>query len=265
MFRALSLSLAAVATLGVLAACSADPTPTPSPSPTPTVEPTSTPTATPSGPAATATATPIVIDVPNGQAVTLAPTQDAAIWEGFNTTANGSGPNLFAGNNNRGRARRALLQFDIAGEIPAGATIHSVTLVVNTNKVPMTATIEPFALHPLLASWGEGSSNSGDSGAGIEAREDDVTWTWRKYNYLAWGVEHPGGHFPERASAKTITDTWPSTDALVLDVQTWLDDPSANHGWIIIGDENAPQTVRRFDSREGATPPALTIIYVPSS
>jgi hypothetical protein len=263
MLRVLSLSLLTIASLGLLAACGSDPTPTPSP--TPTIEPSPTPTATPSGPAPTATPTPIVIDVANGQATTLVPSQDATIWAGFDTTASGSGPNLFAGNNNRGQARRALLQFDIASAIPAGATIHAVSLAMSTNKVPMTGTPEPIALHPLLSSWGEGSSDAGDSGAGIEAREDDVTWAWRKYNSLSWETEHRGGLYPPLASAKTVSDSWPSNDALVLDVQTWLDDPSTNHGWIIVGDENTPQSVRRFDSREGTTPPALTVIYVLSS
>ncbi len=47
------------------------------------------------------------------------------------------------------------------------------------------------------------------------------------------------------------------------DVQTWLDSPATNFGWIVIGKEQALTTAKRFGSREG-TPvlrPSLTVTY----
>jgi hypothetical protein len=51
---------------------------------------------------------------------------------------------------------------------------------------------------------------------------------------------------------------------MVADVQSWLEDPAGNHGWILIGDESAATTVKRFDSREHPDPgvqPLLTIEF----
>src|SRR5262249_11447282 len=72
-------------------------------------------------------------------------------------------------------------------------------------------------------------------------------------------------------SASTIvsaigTYTWGSSSQMVADVQDWLDAPSANFGWIVIGEESTPTTAKRFDSRENPTPanrPKLTIVFSP--
>ena len=44
--------------------------------------------------------------------------------------------------------------------------------------------------------------------------------------------------------------TWESTSQLVADVQSWLDNPTANFGWLLLGDESKPQTTKRFDSKD---------------
>ena len=43
------------------------------------------------------------------------------------------------------------------------------------------------------------------------------------------------------------------------DVQSWLDDPASNFGWLVLGDESEIPTAKRFDTRESASPPVLTI------
>ena len=61
--------------------------------------------------------------------------------------------------------------------------------------------------------------------------------------------------------------TWNSTPELVADVQSWLDSPSTNYGWILIGNENESSTAKRFDSKENAIEsdrPLLKVIYTPS-
>jgi hypothetical protein len=51
---------------------------------------------------------------------------------------------------------------------------------------------------------------------------------------------------------------------MLADIQMWLNQPSTNFGWEIIGDELGGETTKRFASRELlnlADRPALTISY----
>jgi len=96
---------------------------------------------------------PATVDIPNAQTVTLIPVHDATIWEWDASTASGAGPNLFAGNNRQGQARRALLKFDVAGAVPAGATVVFASLTMKTNKGPSGGAVGSFSLHRLLMSW----------------------------------------------------------------------------------------------------------------
>ena len=72
-----------------------------------------------------------------------------------------------------------------------------------------------------------------------------------------------------RVSARTALAgsafyTWESTRPLVQDVQLWISAPRRNFGWILIGDETAPQSAKRFASRESSDPllrPLLEVTY----
>ena len=49
---------------------------------------------------------------------------------------------------------------------------------------------------------------------------------------------------------------------MVADVQSWLDNPATNFGWLVLGDESMMMmTAKRFDTRESNNPPVLTIQY----
>jgi hypothetical protein len=53
---------------------------------------------------------------------------------------------------------------------------------------------------------------------------------------------------------------------MTADVQIWLDNPTQNFGWILIGNEVDANSSKRFETRETADPllrPSLTIKYVP--
>jgi spore coat protein A len=52
---------------------------------------------------------------------------------------------------------------------------------------------------------------------------------------------------------------------MVQDVQAWLDDPSHNFGWILVGESDVAATSKRFDSRNGSptAAPQLTITFQP--
>ena len=257
------------------------PTLTPPPSPTatpvaPTVTPPPSPTATPVAPTATPvvpTATPVAPTATPPQVtesvVDLGPSKDNTLYEstgGF--LSNGAGAHLFAGKTSGGDIRRAVLAFDVAGQIPAGAIIKSVILELRMSRSTSGAgTIE---LHRLLADWGEGTSDvSGNEGRGTPSTEGDATWVHRSFSTESW--QTPGGDFSPTVSAGTPVSgiasyTWGSTAQMVDDVQSWLDDPSSNFGWILIGNEASIHTTKRFDSRENATAasrPVLTVTFTP--
>lgn len=201
--------------------------------------------------------------------VTLAPVQDNTLFEAASAAtlrSNGAGIHLFAGNTARVGVRRALLQFDIAGSIPAGATIESVSVELTMSKT--IAGTMPMALHRVSTAWGEGASDAaGQEGRGTTPAGNDATWQHARFNQVNWTTQ--GGDFTGAASGTTNVAgngryTWPSTAALVADVQSWLDTPEQNFGWIMIGNEDVTTTAKRFNSREHpteSTRPALIITY----
>jgi len=197
----------------------------------------------------------------------LNPIKDNTLYESSDgSVSNGAGSHLFSGTNGRGEIRRALIAFDIAGNIPAGATISSVSLRLNMSRT--AAGPATVSLHEVLADWGQGSSDAqGNEGGGIDSASGDATWVHRFFDAESW--EKPGGDFSEAASAGTTVGgrgpyIWGPTSELVADVQSWLDNPDFNFGWALIGDENSSQTTKRFNSMENpiqASRPVLTVEF----
>lgn len=112
--------------------------------------------------------------------VALTPNIDNTMY-GTGDESDGLGNHLFAGLNGQSETLRSLIRFDVAGSVPAGATINSVspTLTIDTPS-SHSATVE---LHRLTASWGEGTSNDGLSsegggGSGSPATTGDATWNF---------------------------------------------------------------------------------------
>lgn len=201
--------------------------------------------------------------------VTLTPAKDNTLIENpAGARSNGSGAAMFAGRVSQATnpVRRAVLAFDVAAAIPAGSTITSVSLtLVNTSQNAGPADLE---LYRLEADWGEGAS-AGDGGSGANAQPGDATWIHTHFDTELWTT--PGGDFVATVSASEVvagpgTYTWDSTPALVADVQNMLDQPTLNFGWIILGDESAPSTVKRFATRSANDPidrPQLTVAFIP--
>jgi len=172
------------------------------------------------------------------------------------------------GQNDNGTVRRGLLRFDIAGAVPKGATITSVSLTLHCAQAGGGGQ-QPISLHRLLADWGEEDS-FGFGGGGTFAEPGDATWLHTFFPTEFW--ETPGGDFDATVSITRLVGgtgfyTWSSTDQAVADVQSWLDDPAANFGWLLLGNEAVLQTVRKFDTRESPAPanwPRLTIGFEPA-
>jgi hypothetical protein len=180
--------------------------------------------------------------------------------------ANGSGPFFFAGRTAQGQnsVRRALLWFDVVAALPDHAIVESVTLtVLVTQGNPQMREIR---LHRVLADWGEGAS-AASGGNGRPSEPGDATWIHTFHGYDFW--THSGGQFAGRVSARTDVAgsgfyTWESTNHMVQDVRQWNSAPRRNFGWILVGDETEPQTVKRIASRENpdlALRPVLEVTY----
>lgn len=197
--------------------------------------------------------------------VTLTPVRDNSMYQEYTENSNGAGY-LFAGRAGGGGIRRALVRFDVAAALPAGATIDTVELRLTVSRSSADQPL-PASLHRVLADWGEAGSNAGErSGSGAAAQPGDATWTDRFFPASDW--LSPGGEFVAAASAAATIGgegvwTFASNSELTADVQAWLDAPESNFGWILRGDESSPGTARRLDSREAALAnrPTLTIEY----
>jgi hypothetical protein len=180
--------------------------------------------------------------------------------------SNGAGPYFFAGRTGQasGSIRRGLIAFDVAAYVPAGATVTGVRLTLHLSQT--NAGAAAVGLHRVLRAWGEGAS-SASGGSGAPAASGDATWIHTFFPQSLW--TSPGGDFAGLPSASAVVDqtgtyAWGSTPEMVADVQSWLEDPGANHGWILLGDESAATTVKRFDSRENpdaGVRPLLTIEF----
>lgn len=201
--------------------------------------------------------------------ISLSPSKDNTLYEdAMGSVSNGAGESMFSGRTNTGGIRRALVAFDIAGNIPAGSSINSVSLTLHMSRT--VALDETTSLRRLTANWGEGTSDAAlMEGTGAPATTGDATWLHTFFNTVFW--TNPGGDFAGTDSASVVVGaigfyTWGSTPQMVADVQGWLDNPATNDGWIIIGNEAVVTTAKRFDTRENATPsnrPVLQIDYTP--
>lgn len=205
--------------------------------------------------------------------LTLPASKDATLYKHPDgTQANGSGQRFFVGRTEQTvdlDVRRGLLAFPVGGSIPPGSVIHSVSLRLYMSRTQ--AGSQPVALHLALADWGEGASVApGQEGFGAPAEPGDATWLHTFYPASFWSV--PGGDFDPVASATTQVGgngfyTWTSA-ALAADVQLWVDNPTTNFGWVLLGNEAVQTTAKRFEGRTAdnqSRRPQLTIDFTPGS
>lgn len=211
------------------------------------------------------------------ETVYLNPSKDNTLYEQPDKSkiSNGAGRYIFSGNTKEGSGkdtRRALLQFDFS-TIPEGSTVTDVSLQLFMSRT-IDGTTRSKSLHRVTKSWGEAGSNAdGEEGTGTDAQLDDATWFHRFFVEEESGTfwSNPGGDFDSAASGSgnvgssngpyTFTGT-----GMVTDAQFWLDNPAANHGWLLRGAEgnNQSETARQYGSRESPNAgerPLLTVTY----
>ena len=218
---------------------------------------------------------PLIPMLSTADEVLIAAGADNTLYEdSLGSVSNGSGAIMVAGRTNGevDSIRRAVLFFDVAGNIPHGAVVESVALSLYLNKGNGGA--REMRLHRLLTDWGEGASVTDGGGLGATAEPGDATWLHTFYPDAFWGSD--GGRYVGRVSASQLVGTaggnndlagsytWPSTDRLVDDVRRWVKKPSRNYGWILVGDESVKQTAKQFASRESVSSelrPMLEVTY----
>ncbi len=194
--------------------------------------------------------------------------QDNTLYEDeFGSTSNGMGESIFAGVTGANAIRRGLIAFDIAGAIGGESVINSVTLELYMSQGGANAF--DINLHRVSQDWGEGASDAeGEEGQGAQAEPGDATWLHTFYDGSFW--DNAGGDFSALSSATANIAgvgwySWSATE-MTADVQSWLDAPAGNFGWVLIGDETMPGTSRRFaskDNLDAALRPQLIIDYTP--
>ncbi|MFN2509289.1 MAG: spondin domain-containing protein [Chthoniobacterales bacterium] len=181
----------------------------------------------------------------------------------------GAGTSLQAGRiDTTGNRARALLSFNVAAVVPPGATITRARLALSAiDAPPLPQSAQAFEIRRVLRPWSEEAQAGAQGGT---ASTNDATWSHRFYPNTGWAG--PGGAIGSDFAAATsgeflVADagryTIDSTQQMVADVQTWLDNPERNYGWGLLGKvESVPQTLRTFAAREdSARAPALEIEF----
>ncbi len=202
----------------------------------------------------------LIVALPLGvasQTVSIPAIADTGLREVFATEPGGSETGFRVGNTSSTGAdsrNRALVRFDVAGAVPAGAQITDVSLRLTVSRTIDTNSRE-LELRRVLVSWDE-------SQATWIQRADAISWT------APGGME--GADFSSIVSAATTvgglgTYVWGSTPGMVADARRWQSNALENFGWmLLINPEGVAGTARRFYSRESVIdPPMLDITYKP--
>ena len=188
--------------------------------------------------------------------ILLTPVADAEIHQINSPDANYAFGSSIAtgklGANSGNEIRRAMLRFDPSGQLPPGAVVTAVSVTVNVVRVPGIAPANStFDLRLILQSW----------------TETNVTWNSRIQGspWNSPGAEGAGDSLASPSSSVFVTGlgpyTFPSTPALLSDVQSWLNNPGTNFGWLLVSeDEVTSETARRFGARED--PPNASVLEI---
>lgn len=219
--------------------------------------------------------------------LTIGALKDTSIFQNTPNNSSGGANGLYAGTNGNTSPRRALLAFDVAGQLPPNAVITDARVTLRLAQFaggggpnPPAAVDQTIGMHRVSSAWKEGTAqqaipptdNLGTQGNGAAAGTGDATWNSRLHSATtptAWTTA--GGDYAAVASATAIVNRnvdgyfdW-SSDGLVDDVRQWYANPASNFGWLLKNvDESASATFRAFYSRDVLTVanrPALTVTF----
>jgi len=199
--------------------------------------------------------------------LSIFPSKDNTLYEiADGSLSNGSGQNLYSGRTGgmAGNAiRRAVLAFDVAAVLPGAATILGAEIQMYCSRG--NGGSQPATFYRLTSDWGEGGSNAGNpGGAGSPSQPGDATWQHTFYPTGFW--TSPGGDFTGSASASRNVSgvgnyIWSSAQ-LAADVIDMRDNPAANFGWILRGNEFGTTTAKRYDAGDSANSETRPVLRV---
>ena len=171
---------------------------------------------------------------------------DAGLSELAPTTNNGSATTLKVDGDDPdpgGKDLYAALRWDLS-QIPAGATVTSATVTLNiSNPSPQT-----YGAYELKRAWSEGQVNWNQAATG-----------------MPWATAGAKGATDRGSQIASVTPTQIAPYTFTIPpsvVQGWLNAPSTNNGIVLAHATNFDGFA--FDTREGASPPKLTINYTTS-
>src|SRR5215212_3465035 len=134
----------------------------------------------------------------------------------------------------------AALRWDLS-QIPAGATVSGATVTLNVTN----STTQPFGAYDLKKAWSEGQ----------------VTWN-QAATGSPWATAGAKGATDRGTKIASVTPTAKAPYTFTIPasvVQGWVSTPSTNNGILLAHTTNDDGFI--FDSREGATPPKLSVTY----
>ncbi len=201
---------------------------------------------------------PLLLTQLSAASLTLLSVSDTSLFEN-KPDSNLGATSMVSGTNQKYSRSRALFLFDTSS-IPTGAVISQVEVLLHVTRQPdpdqhQGPAASDFSLHRLYVSWGEGQ---GSGLTGTIATLGSATWNERHFATTSWAT--PGGMIgTDYAAAPSSTTSvgdvgpylWGSSSTMIEDVQTWINQPSTNFGFILINEsEGTLGTGRRFASTE---------------
>lgn len=223
------------------------PTTSPTIAPTISIQPSVAPTTTTASP--TITVAPTTSPTPPALVYISVTGEDRTIQVQGNGGAEGAANPRLKVDRVGSEQDQVVIQFTDLDNIPAGSTIVSAYLSVETT----TVTQRTINWHRLLVPWEESTVNGRYFGSGIPPINTEILVQPDDFE----AVSNPSISFV--GSADVTID-------LTEDVQFWIDNPGTNFGWAVIADANDPETFDEWgfwglDSTNNK--PTLVISYIP--
>lgn len=197
--------------------------------------------------------------------VKLPPSADTYLFEQKPDNNFGAATQLRVGTTAQSKRARALLRFDLQSVLPPNAVITNASLSITLTKAPGNGgTPSRLELHSMVRPWNEGTQSDAVAASG------EPSWFLNGSPDSFWGA--PGG-LPEVDFSSVILSStevngpsayiFPSSPALVRELQHWLAFPQDNFGCLLASSlESSPQTARELASRENETgKPELRVGY----
>jgi hypothetical protein len=206
---------------------------------------------------------------------TLSPAADTFINSSSPDNNNGTSPSIYTGKNGQNGLMRGLVRFTMPPELQGRVTVSGVTLAMVTRGTGASDTTPPTpateSLQAITVAWSQGSGFGDGTTTNTVGQPCGTTGaTWNQPN-CAGGTPWAGGTAASTVSGTASVPatlmavvTWDSTAGnagMIADVQSWIDTPAPNLGWLITSSTEAATggMAQRFFSLEGGKGPRLMV------